>query len=291
MHRVKLAVKEAIKAGYRHIDCAAIYGNEREIGEALQECFQEGLVERQNLFVTSKLWLDMKADVLEGLKQTLSDLQLDYVDMYLIHWPVTLKKGGDGSGNRVILPYDEIAESETWKQMERAVELGLAKGIGLSNYSAKKINGLLKTAKIVPAINQVERHPYLQLPELMRFCDEKGIHVTGYSPLGASGRPDFARNADDPVLLEDKTLVEIAKKHQATPAQVVLAWGIQSGAPVIPKSTNPKRIQENLEAVKLSLDDQDMEKIKQLDRHRRYMQGTVWFGEDSPYNYENLWDE
>jgi alcohol dehydrogenase (NADP+) len=291
---VKAAVKEAIKIGYRHIDCAAVYGNEAEIGEALKECFQEDICNREDLFVTSKLWIDLKKreDVLPALKESLSKLQIAYLDMYLIHWSVHLKKGtGLASLSKdTLLPEEAIPVSETWEQLELAVEQGLAKGIGVSNFSPKKIKVLLETAKIKPAINQVEHHPYLQTKQITSFCKENGIHVTCHSCLGSGDRPAGIKKADEPIMLQDEDIAAIAEKHVCTPAQVLLRWSIQSGLSVIPKSVNPKRLQQNFDAVKVSLDDDDMQKIASLDRNYRFLDGVFFCMEGSPYTLENIWD-
>ena len=292
----KTAVKEAIRIGYRHIDCAAIYGNEAEIGQALKECFEEGICKREDLFVTSKLWNDshLRQDVIPALKESLARLQLNYLDMYLIHWPVALKKGSILPDRRAdaFLPMEQAPISVTWEEMERAVEQGLTKGIGLSNFSAKKIDVLLKTAKITPAILQVEHHPYLQVPKLLSYCKEKGIHITAYSPLGSMDRPAGLKGEDEPILLQDEAIKKIAEKHGVTPAQVLIRWNVQLGLSCVPKSTNPNRLKENLASISvLKLDDDDMEKIKKLDRHRRYLTGLFWCIEGSPHTPETLWDE
>jgi alcohol dehydrogenase (NADP+) len=291
---VKAAVKEAIKIGYRHVDCAAVYGNEAEIGEALRDCFDDGICKREDLFVTSKLWIDSKKreHVMPALKESLSLLQIDYLDMYLIHWSVHLKKGAELASmtKDSFLPEDAIPISETWGQFELAVAQGLAKGIGVSNFSPKKIKALLEIAKIKPAINQVEHHPYLQTKEISSFCQENGIHVTCHSCLGSGDRPAGLKKADEPILLQNEDIAAIATKHACEPAQVLLRWSIQSGYSVLAKSVTPKRLQQNLDAVKVSLDDDDMRKIASLDRNYRLLDGQFFCMEGSPYTLENIWD-
>jgi alcohol dehydrogenase (NADP+) len=288
---VVAAVKAAIEMGYRHIDCAHIYGNEKEIGEALAQIFQESPIQREHLFVTSKLWNTEHApsDVEPALKNTLSNLGLDYLDLYLIHWPVVQKKEGVSGGK--FSPLEEIPIAETWKAMEKCVDAGLVKDIGVSNFSVKKLKSLLETARIKPAVNQVERHPYLQNQELLNFCNDNGIHLTAYSPLGGSIDRPIGDHHVQPIL-EDPIVSEIAKKHNVMPAQVLLQWALACGTSVIPKSTQPHRLKENLEAATLfELDDDDMSKMATLDKHSRYVYGTFLCQDDSPYSFENLWDE
>ena len=298
-NEVKQAVKTAIQMGYRHIDCAAIYGNEREVGEAIVECLAENIVERKDLWVTSKLWNDSHdpQHVIPALKQTLADLQLEYLDLYLIHWPVALKHGsGMAETADDFLTIDEVGGeapiSATWSAMEEAVDRGLAKHIGVSNFSAKKLESLLKVARIQPEVNQVERHPYLQQRDLAAFAKKHGIHITNYSSLGSGDRPDVLKANDEPVLLKDPVIIDIANKRNTTPAGVLLKWGLAEGASVLPKSVKPDRIKQNLAVNEdVQLDENDMERIRNLDKQRRYVDGTFWCFEGSPYTLENLWDE
>ena len=287
------AVKTALKAGYRHIDCAAVYGNEKEVGAALQESFSEYDIKREDVWITSKLWNTehKPKDVIPALKQTLSDLQLEYLDLYLIHWPIAFKPGLEGfpQSDEDYLSLDEVPIIETWKAMLEAKEQGLIKHAGVSNFSIKKLKDLSATTDDAPEMNQIELHPYLQQDDMLNYCKDNGIHVTAYSPLGSSDRPDSMKADDEPSLLENEVIHEIADKHDATPAQVLIKWAVERDTIVIPKSTNAGRIEENLSSSSLSLDEEDMAKIKKLDYHYRYLDGKVFETESDMYR--DIFDE
>lgn len=288
------AIIEAVKIGYRHIDCAAIYNNEKEIGDALQKLFQDGTAKREELWITSKLWNNShkRNDVIPALKQTLNDLQLDYLDLYLIHWPVAFKPGEvfpeTGAG---YLSLDEAPIAETWEGMEECVTQGLTKHIGVSNFSKKKIKSLLEVANTQPEMNQVELHPFLQQNELVDYCKSNGIHVTAYSPLGSLDRSEQMKKTDEPNLLENETIRAIAQNHNCSTAQVLIEWAAQRGTSVIPKSVNPVRLKQNIEAANIALTDSDMSKISSLDQHYRIVDGSFWEKEDNDYTVASLWDE
>ncbi len=286
------AVKTAIKEGYRHIDCAPVYGNEKEVGQALSECFAEGIVSRADMWITSKLWNTehAEADVLPALKQTLSDLKIAYLDLFLIHWPVALKKGiPSPQSAEDMISLDDIPISETWQAMEAAVAEGLVKHIGVSNFGKNALKSLMSSSKIVPEMNQVESHPYLQQEELLSFCKANNILFTAYSPLGSSDRPAVLKAQNEPSLLESSVIRAIAGSKNATPAQVLICWALQRGTSVIPKSVNPGRIAQNLQAGQLRLSDDEMNRIATLEKAYRYVTGAFWVFDGGPYTLESLW--
>lgn len=291
---VGAAVTTALELGYEHVDCSPIYDNEPEIGAALSARFGGASSERERVWVTSKLWNNAHAPdrVRPALERTLSDLRLDTLDLYLIHWPVVIREDVifPGSGNDMI-PLDEIPLVDTWGAMESLVEAGLVRNIGVSNFSGPKVQAICEAASIQPSVNQVELHPYLQQNGLLETCRSLDVHLTAYSPLGSMARPERLKTDDEPVLLLDPTIAKVANKYGASPAQVAIAWAIQRGTSVIPKSVQSHRLAENLEAADLELDDDDMAWIADLDRHRRYISGEFWAQGDSPYTVEALWDE
>jgi alcohol dehydrogenase (NADP+) len=288
------AVKTALQAGYRHVDCAPIYGNEAEVGRALQESFDDGVVDRDDVWVTSKLWNDSHApeDVRPALEATLDDLNLDVLDLYLIHWPVAHKKGVEmPQSPDELLSLDERPIRETWAAMQELVDAGLVRHIGVSNFSVPKLRSLIDAADHPPEMNQIELHPYLQQSEMLDFCDEAGVHLTAYSPLGSSDRPEAMKIENEPSLMSDPTVHDIADRYDASPAQVLISWALHRGTVVIPKSVTPAHIKDNLAAAELALTDADMDALAELDRGFRYVNGAGWTMEGSPYTLANIWDE
>jgi len=229
---VAAAVKKAIYSGYRHIDCASVYSNEKNIGYVFNEIFLNGSIKREDLWITSKVWNDKHNNVIESCKQSLSDLQIDYLDLYLVHWPFPNfhpPKCDVSSRSPNAKPYIHENFMNTWRQMEQLVKEGLVKNIGTSNMTIPKLKLLLRDAKIKPACNEMELHPHFQQQELFDFCILNDIQPIAYCPLGSPGRPDRDRTPDDTVDLEDKVITEIAERLNVTPAQVAVKWAIQRG--------------------------------------------------------------
>lgn len=290
---VGAAVSTALELGYRHLDCAAIYGNEAEIGEALRRAFDAGTVSRDDLWVTSKLWCNRhrEEEVEVGLRTTLEALGLEYLDLYLVHWPVAVRHDVVGpSSAEDFLTLDEVPLEETWAGMTACLELGLTRHIGVSNYNLARLRDHAALS-VAPEVNQVELHPYLQQRELVEGARELGILSTAYSPLGSMDRPDTMKGEDEPVLLHDAEVAAVAAELGVSPAQVLIAWAIERGTAVIPKSVHPGRLAENLAAADLRLTGAQMERLGALDRSFRFVTGTFWERAGGPYPAAELWGE
>ncbi|XP_011500526.1 PREDICTED: aldose reductase-like [Ceratosolen solmsi marchali] len=259
------AVKYAIDIGYRHFDCAYVYGNQKEIGIAIKDKIAEGVIKREDLFITSKLWNTFhKRNAVEShLQSTLDELGLEYLDLYLIHWPIAFKEGSelfptDSDGT---LQLDNDADYvETWKGMESVLAKYLTVNIGVSNFNSEQIDRIINCCDVKPVTNQVESHPYLNQEKLSEFCRKRGIVITAYSPFGSPDRP-WAK-PDDPKLLEDKKLLELSKKYNKTPAQILVRYQLDQGCVVIPKSVTKSRILENSQVFDFKLSEADITYVK-----------------------------
>ncbi|MHC4886313.1 MAG: aldo/keto reductase [Planctomycetota bacterium] len=294
--QVAEAVKGAIRLGYRHIDCASVYGNEKEVGAALREVIDEGTVTRDELWITSKLWNDMhnEGDVTKSCDQSLTDLGLEAVDMYLIHWPFPNyhAPGCDvSSRNENARPYINESYCRTWREMESLVEAGKAKHIGTSNMTVAKLKRFLPEASIKPSANELECHPHFQQTELFDFLTTEGIEPIGFSPIGSPGRPERDRTPEDTVDIEDPVIREIALAHNIHPACLCIKWSAQRGLTPIPFSTNPRNYRANLECVTTApLTDEEMAAIATTDKGCRLIKGQVFLWKENQ-NWRDLWDE
>lgn len=287
-------IREAIRIGYRHFDCAYIYNNQKEIGLALHDAMEAGDVNRKELWITSKLWNThhRAEDVIVALKHTLHDLKLQYLDLFLIHWPAAQHKGTlFPQRAEDLISLEELPLNETWQGMEECVMAGLSKHIGVSNFSQKKIKSIQKEAKISIEVNQVESHPYFQQKALLKYCQKGDIILTAYAPLGPPERAKLLAQHEKPFLADSPIVAEIAARHQSTQAQVLIAWALQRNSAVIPKSSNVDRLKENFVSIHLELTAEDMATLATLDSGYRYEQGTYLLLPDSGYSYEQLWDE
>jgi len=266
---VRQAVMDAIDAGYRHIDGARIYENEAEVGEGYKAKMDDGTVKREDLFIVSKLWdnAHTPSEVVPALKNTLSDLGLTYLDLYLIHWPISFKPSEqlcprDSNGQ---LMYDnEIDLADTWKEMEKCVALGLTKSIGISNFNTQQIENILKSCTIKPVTNQIELHPYFPQIKLVDFCKARDISITAYSPFGCPTHP--TAKPGEPKLLEEPLLIEIGKKYGKRPNHVILKWLLQRDLITIPKSVTKSRIIDNFDVFNFTLTAEEMKQVESLDK-------------------------
>ncbi|OCH92194.1 Aldo/keto reductase [Obba rivulosa] len=242
----------ALKTGYRHIDTAWHYGTEKAVSQAVKESG----IPREEIWITTKLPLHHHSRVQESFQESLDNLGMDYVDLYLLHWPQPIAYDpSDPWGKATPKAVDKPTFNDIWAEIEKIYESGKAKAIGVSNFSIKNLEKLLTTAKVVPAVNQVELHPYLAQPELKAYCDAKGILLTAYAPTGYKN------------VLTNPLIVELAEKYKVSSAQIVLAWHLARGVVAVPKSSNPQRQKDNITLP--TLEEEDVKKISSLDRGER----------------------
>jgi alcohol dehydrogenase (NADP+) len=289
------AVDFAVRNGYRHIDCASVYMNEPEIGKVLSSLIMENVVSRDELWITSKVWNDAhgEGEVIASCKKSLKDLQLDYLDLYLVHWPFPNyhAPGCDGDArNPDSRPYNHEKYMMVWKQMEQLVEMGLVKSIGTSNMTKPKMELLLKDAIIKPVVNEMELHPHFQQQELFDYMVENSVQPIGYSPIGSPKRPERDRTENDTIDIDDPVIIRIAERLKIHPAEVCIKWGIQRGEVVIPFSVSPSKIVSNLKATfDNPISELEMQEIATIEKNCRLIKGQVflWQGAEG---WEDLWD-
>ena len=286
---VQSAVDFALHVGYRHIDAAASYKNQGQIGIVLEDNMSGGRVKRKDLFVTTKVPPALLApkDIKACVEESLSQLRLTSADLLLVHSPYTLKNRGDGdflprdsSGKLVVDPHDLC---DIWTEFEKVYEQGLAKAIGVSNFTTRQLNLVMNKCKVRPANLQLECHAYLQQDLLRQYCKERDIVVTGYAPIGSADRPEKYRLDDDPVLLDDPVINKIAQDLKKTPAQILLRYLLQLNVTPLPKSVTPARIQENFRIFDFELDPDAMSQIKRLgERQMKYFKFR-WYSHHPEY--------
>ena len=280
---VAQAVYQAIEAGYRHLDSAADYGNEKQVGEGIARAIADGLCSRDELWVTSKLWntYHRQEHVEAACRKSLDDLGLDYFDLYLVHFPIALSYVDfndryppewlfEPEAENPGMQLDAVPLSETWAGMEQLVQNGLARQIGVCNYSASLLHDLMSYARIKPAMLQIESHPYLTQEALLRTARQYDIAVTAFSPLGALSYVSIDMASANDSVLTEPVVIAAAQRTGATAAQVVLRWGVQRGTAVIPKTSNPERLIENLSLSGFTLNDDEMAAISALNQNRRF---------------------
>lgn len=291
---VAAAVVDAAAMGYRHFDCAAVYGNEALIGQSLRTIQKSGIL-REDLFVTSKLWNDKHAEdeVVPAFEKSLNDLDLEYLDLYLIHWPFPNHHSPGvavSSRDHQARPYIHQDYLKVWRQLEGLVDRGLVRNIGTSNMTIHKLELLLRDARVRPAVNEMELHPHFQQPELFDFVLRNGMVPVAYSPIGSPGRPERDRTPEDTVDIEDPVIVEMARKRGVHPVSICITWAIQRGQVPIPFSVKHGNLLANLRAaVAEPLSSAEMLQLSAIDRGCRLIKGQVFLWEGAK-GWEDLWD-
>ena len=292
---VARAVYGGIRQGYRLIDCAAVYQNEAQVGEALEHALEEGLAKREELFLISKVWNDRhgEGEVLASCRQSLKDLRQDYLDLYLVHWPFPNYHAPGCSGdarNPDSRPFRVQEFMKVWAQCEELAGAGLARYIGMSNMTIPKLEAVLPLCRIKPAFLEMELHPSFQQPELFQYALDHGIQPIGYCPIGSPSRPERDRDAGDVADTELPEIAEIARAHGIHPALVCLKWAVQRGQIPIPFSVKEPQYRSNLQAVTEDpLSEAEMESIRRADRNCRLVKGQVFLWPHAG-SWEDLWD-
>lgn len=285
-------VREAIRIGYRHFDCAPIYKNQREIGKALHDAMDDGDVSREELWITSKLWNchHRYNDVEPACEKTLKELQLDYLDLFLVHWPIAVEKKVEyPEKEEDYLEEGDAPLEDCWTGMEDCLDAELTRHIGVSNFNIEKLKLVLDDCMMRPEMNQCEWHPYLPQQTLYDYCRGEKVLMTAYAPLGSPGRPEAERHPNEPNLLSEPAITDIAKKHGCTEAQALLAYGIKRKTAVIPRSVNHDRLKENLAAWEVAIDREDLRSLIILPKFR-YFKGEEYLSHGSPYKLTDLWE-
>jgi len=291
------AIKVAIDEGYRLFDCAWRYHNLEAVGKGIRAKIEDGTVKREEIFVTAKLWRAFmrKEHMDECMNDTLEKLGLDYVDLFLIHFPEASLYAGlfhnemfDDDGQ--IIVDEDIHYTETWNHMQKFVEDGRARMLGVSNFNCYQMKKLLEDCKEVPVVNQIEVHPYLTNVELVELCQAKGVAVTAFCSIGTTDRGYCMHPSNFPALLQDPVLDKIAKKHGKTSAQTALRFSLDRGIAVIPKSVTPSRIRENMDVFDFKLDEGDVQELLNLNRNHRFM-GTLWHSHHKYYPFKDNYSE
>lgn len=294
-NQVSDALYGAVAGGYRLIDCASVYQNEHKIGKVIQRLIKDQIVNREELFITSKVWNDMhgEGEVITSCKQSLKDLELEYLDLYFVHWPFPNyhAPGCDGdSRNPDSRPFSVEEFMEVWKQCEQLMDEGLVRHIGMSNMTIPKLEAVLPQCRIKPAAIEMELHPAFQQPELFKYATERQIVPIGYCPIGSPSRPERDRDAEDVVDTQMIEIVEIAEAHKVHPVEICLKWAVQRGQVPIPFSVKEYQYLSNLRCVTEDpLTEEEMERIRLADKNCRLVKGQVflWSGAKS---WEDLWD-
>ncbi len=293
--QVAAAVGGAIRAGYRLFDCASVYGNEQLIGQVIEQALREGVVRREELTITSKVWNDMhgKGDVLLSCAKSLKDLRLDVIDIYFVHWPFPNYHAPGCSGdarNPDSRPFFAEEFLACWRQMERLVDMGLVRSIGMSNMTIPKLEAVLPHCRIQPATIEMELHPTFQQPELFDYCVARGIQPIGYCPIGSPNRPDRDKTETDYVDTEEPAILAAAKAHGVHPAVICLKWAAQRGQIPIPFTVHEANYAANLRSVTQDpLSEEEMRAISQSDRDCRLIKGQVFLWEGAK-DWTALWD-